>query len=153
MSIQMERHISTQHALLDDYPWIEMSPKIETRVLQARPDDHMIMIQTRAHPGAISMLHRHLGPVFGLTQKGAWGHHPSEFPFRPGSYICEPLHELHRFHNGPDISETFFVYHGDVEIMDDSGKEVLGRSNAATLLAHYFQQCESRGLPRPNVLK
>ena len=152
MNTQLERHISTKHVLLEDYPWIVMTPGIESRVVQARPAEEMIVIQTRAHPGATSALHRHLGPVFGLTQQGAWGHHPTVFPFRPGSYICEPLNELHRFHNGPGISEMFFVYHGDVEIMDDSGCDVLARSNAATALAHYLQQCESLGLPRPNVL-
>lgn len=152
MNNPMELHISTRHVLLDDYPWVEMSPGLDTRVLQARPAEQMIMMQTRAHPGAVSALHRHLGPVFGLTQQGAWGHHPSDFPFKPGSYICEPLNELHRFHNGPDISEIFFVYHGDVEIMDERGREVLGRSNAATALARYLQQCEQLGLPRPNVL-
>lgn len=145
--------INTYHADTRDYPWVTMADGVENRLLQARIDENILVLMVRAHPGASSVLHRHLGPVFGLTLKGAWGHRPEQFPFLPGHYICEPVNEVHRFHNGPGVSEIFFVYHGDVEVLDESGTEVLARGNAATSLQHYLQQCEEQGFARPNVLK
>ena len=59
---------------------------------------------------------------------------------------------MHRFYNGPEITEAIYVSYGETEYYDEEGREVISRSNAAASLARYFQLCEEQGLPRPNIL-
>lgn len=144
--------ISTLCSNFDDVPWVEASPGMESKVVHARPADRLMVIQLRAQPGVRSGLHRHLGLTLGITSKGAWSHHPREFPYKVNSYICEAVNELHRFQNGPGVSEVYFVNIGDVEFFDDEGREMIGRYTAADQLKGYMAKCEELGLPRPNVL-
>lgn len=144
--------VSTLHAKFDDYPWITFTPGLEVRLVHARPSQNLTVVQLRAQPGARSGLHRHLAPTFGFTTKGAWSHDPHDFAYQPNSYVCEP-NELHRFHNGPAVSEAYYINTGDSEQFDDEGREVISRRNAAQYLQNYLQQCEEAGLPRPNILR
>ena len=145
--------ITTLHKKFDDHPWVSVykGSGTESRLLHARPEQKMTVVQFRACPGARTGLHRHLGPVLGITTKGAWSHHPEEFPYQADSYVCEPT-ELHRFHNGPDLTEVFYINLGDTEWYDEEGREVIGRTNASIVVERYLQGCEEMGLPRPNVL-
>jgi 2,4'-dihydroxyacetophenone dioxygenase len=121
--------VNTLHAEFEDFPWVVSADRMEMRVVHARKREKMMVVQFRAYPGARSGLHRHLGPVLGLTTKGAWSHDPKAFLYKPNSYICEP-NELHRFYNGPDITEAFYITHGDTEWFDDEGREVINRTRA-----------------------
>jgi 2,4'-dihydroxyacetophenone dioxygenase len=145
--------VSTAHAQFDNYPWIEFLPGQELKVVQARLADNLTVIQFRAQPGVRSGLHRHMGFVFGVTTKGAWSHDPDDFAYHPNSYVCEPLGELHRFYNGPQVTEACYISIGDTEYFDDEGREVVGRSDPAKLVTEYLAKCEERRLPRPNVLR
>jgi quercetin dioxygenase-like cupin family protein len=144
--------ISTLHTRYADFPWVPAEPGMEVRVIQVRPSDSLISIQFRAQPGARTGLHRHQGLVFGITTKGAWGHDPAKFPYLPGSYVCEPIGELHRFHNGPDISEVYYISIGYQENIDEVTGEPISRSNPAASLERYLARCEELGFARPNVL-
>ena len=144
--------IHTAHAIVDDLPWVPSRPGMEIRYIHCSASRRMSAVQIRAQPGATTGLHRHLGPVLGYTTKGAWSHDPRDYIYRPNSYICEP-NELHRFFNGPQVTEAIYISFGDTEFVDDEGREVVLRANAAAGLARYFQLCEEKGLPRPNVLQ
>jgi len=146
--------ISTQHADLEDFPWIPMGAKgMEVRMLQVRPEDKLMVTHFRAAPGTRSTPHLHHGPTLGFTTKGAWGHHPTDFQYRPNSYISEPLREMHQFFNGPDTSEVYFVTLGDIEYFDDDAREVIMRIDPEMRLAQYYQKCEELGFKRPNVMR
>ncbi len=145
--------VSTLHADFDDYPWIQADPGMEIKLVHARLQDNLTVIQFRAQPGARTGLHRHTGLVVGLTTKGAWSHDPHNFPYLPNSYVCEPLGELHRFHNGPEISEAYYLSLGDAEYFDDTGRELLYRTNVPQFVEFYMNKCEEIGKPRPNVFR
>jgi quercetin dioxygenase-like cupin family protein len=135
----------------DDIPWVK-GPGWERRILQARVKDNILVTQDRFHPGFSYGLHRHLAPVLGYTLKGAWSHESSNFPYTPGSYIYEQTGNLHRFYNGPEISEVIYVQFGDVENIGPDGETVISRNCVASDLAAYFQRCEEQGIARPNIL-
>lgn len=144
--------VSTLHSSFDDHPWVEFNKGQEIKVVHVRPSENLIAMQLRAQPFVIGTPHKHVGFTFGFTTRGAWSHNPKTFPYKPNSYVCEPINELHRYCNGPEISETYFINIGEQQYYDDEGREVIRRSTPETLLAKYFQKCEEAGLPRPNVL-
>lgn len=141
----------TLHLATEDLPWAPLAEGMETRIIHARLEEGYLATQVRAHPGVVSQLHRHGTPVIGYTTKGAWGH-DRRFEYRPGTYIFETPGVLHRFLNGPNVSEVFFNSHGDIEMVDPETKEVVSTLTPADRVAAYFSMCEELDLPRPNVL-
>jgi quercetin dioxygenase-like cupin family protein len=143
--------IVTLHLHSQDVPWVAFTGGTDVRVLHARPDDDFIVTQIMAPPGAESELHRHLGPVFGWTNSGRWGH-DKNYEYRPGTYIFETPNVIHRFHGGDEPTDAVFVSYGMLERLDPDTLEVYKRLGPTEILAGYFQACEEQGLPRPNVL-
>jgi hypothetical protein len=52
-----------------------------------------------------------------LGLHGSWGH-DQEHRYRPGTYIFETPTVIHRFVNGPSVTEAVFVSFGDLEFID-----------------------------------
>lgn len=143
--------ITTLAANFDDFPWVELYKGIEIKLIHARPEENLSVVQIRAQPFTSGGWHRHAAHTFGFTTRGLWGHDPKEFHYAPNSYVCEP-NELHRFHNGPGVSEAYYINTGDNIRYDPEGREEVGRSNAADVLRIYLEKCEAAGLPRPNII-
>jgi quercetin dioxygenase-like cupin family protein len=145
--------LRTLHIHRDDVPFVPHSLGLEIRYLQFRPADNISVVELRAQPGASTPLHRHDSPVLGITTLGAWGH-DTEYEYRPGSYIFETPGVVHQFMNGPEVSQAYFISTGSyVEVDPDTREPVDRPSTGGSALDFYFQQCESMGLPRPNVLE
>lgn len=142
----------TLHVDEAQIPWTPAEAGQEQRVLQARPDEGFVVTQSRYQPFYTHGLHRHTGHVFGFTTHGAWGHVEGDYPYKAGVYLYEPAGVVHRFFNGPAVSEATFVIFGAVEALDPDTGRVTGRADAAAILARYHQRCEAAGLPRPNLL-
>lgn len=143
----------TTHVDCDVIPWLAIAPGLEQRVLQVRPDENLIVTQSRYQPHFAHGLHRHLGPIHGFTLAGAWGHEEGVFPYYPGVYLYEPAGVIHRFFNGPEVSQAMFVNFGDIELLDPETREVVRRDNAASQLKRYLENCEAAGLDRPALLR
>lgn len=143
--------LKTMHISCDDVPYVEMEAGLEYRMLQARPCENLAVTQIRAQPYASSQLHRHVAPVLGYTTMGSWGHDRS-FEYGPGSYIYETPGVLHRFLNGPELTEALFISLGDMEYVDPETGEVIQSLSAETMVVAYLEGCEAAGRPRPNVL-
>jgi quercetin dioxygenase-like cupin family protein len=141
------------HVLDEDIPWVPARQGIDQRILHCRPSAGFIVTQSRYQPGAHAGRHRHLGPVFAMTKKGAWGHDPVTFPYVPGTYVYEPAGVIHQFFNGPEVSEATFVLQGDVEFFEDNSDVVKGRETPEALLKRYYERCEQAGAKRPNILE
>ena len=145
--------ISTKHAKFDDFPWVEMFPGMELKICQARPDENFLVNKFRAQPFAKSGLHKHMAPLFGITLYGAWSHHPTDFAYKPDSFITEPVDELHRFHNGPDLTEVIYIMFGGAKDYDEEGREEIGSYTCGDMVTRYLERCEELGLARPNILR
>ncbi|MDE8654528.1 cupin domain-containing protein [Novosphingobium album (ex Liu et al. 2023)] len=149
---QAEAILWTTHVDCADIPWITVAPGLEQRVLQARPDENLIVTQSRYQPHFTHGLHRHLGPIHGYTIAGAWGHEDGRYPYRPGVYLYEPAGVVHRFFNGPAVSQAMFVTFGDIELLDPATRAVIRRDDAAGQARRYLEGCEAAGVARPPIL-
>lgn len=141
----------TLHVATEDLPWVETAPGFEMRVIHGRPEEGFVATQVRAQPDVQQGWHRHTSLGFGYTTRGAWGH-DFNYEYRPGTYIFETPGVVHRFLNGPGITEAFFITHSDTEFIDPETNEVLGRFTLADMVDGYLSRCEQLGLPRPNIL-
>ena len=126
----------------------------QVRLLQARPEDQMWVLQGRMAPGLRADRHRHTGPVLGFTQSGAWRYLEHDFVNRAGSYLYEPagsVHTLSVLEDNEQPTEAYFVMYGEVLYLDDDD-EITYVSNVQTNIDLYYQACESAGLPRPTAI-
>ena len=151
MSVDMDRELlKTLHVHTDDLPFVEFTPGTETRLLQVRPRDRLVVTHIRARPGATSALHRHPSPVYGWTVAGGWGH-DHQYLYKPGTYIFETPGVIHQFVNGPTATEAVFVSTGDLELIDPASRELIGVATPRQILDEYIAKCEAAGVI-PDVL-
>ena len=151
MPNEMDRELlKTLHVHSEDLPFIEFLPGYESRILHVRPSDKLVVTQVRAQPGSMSALHRHPSPVYGWTLDGSWGH-DHEYKYRPGTYIFETPSVIHRFVNGPSVTEAVFVSTGDLEFIDPETREVINVARPQELLDIYVAASEELGY-KPKVL-
>ena len=143
--------LMTLHNHSDDIPWVEFGGGTKVRVLHARPSEDFIVTQIQAAPRSETRLHRHLGPVFGWTNEGRWGHDLT-YEYRPGTYVFEPPGVIHKFHAGNEPVEAVFVSHGVLEYIDPKTLEVTEKLTVEDTLNYYLHACDQQGLARPNVL-
>lgn len=142
----------TLHVDTNDIPWVPSGVEgADQRLVQSRLEEGFVVTQFRAQPGIVSGLHRHRAGVLGYTLKGRWGH-DRRFEYSPGTYIFETPGVLHRFMNGPDVSEVLFINFSVIEMVDPSTKEVIATITPQDTADAYFTKCEELGIPRPNVL-
>ena len=153
MNALAEVLVHTLDAQFNDFPYVNGREGMDMKVVLAREDEELLVVQFRARPHVRSGLHRHPKSVFGFTTRGAWSHEPDNFKYQPDSFICEPINELHRFINGPDVTEGYFISHGGSEYVDEATGEVVSRFGAADALTNYLQKCEAAKIPRPNILR
>jgi 2,4'-dihydroxyacetophenone dioxygenase len=145
------RDFSTLHIHSDEIPWIEFVTGVQVRILHARPSEDFIVTQIKADPGAESGLHRHLGPVFGWTVSGHWGH-DRNFEYRPGTYIFETPGVIHKFIAGSEPVDAVYISHGALEHIDPQTLEATQSISPTDYLEHYLASCEKAGYARPNFL-
>ena len=151
MSPAIQEVIKTLHLNADDVPYVGREES-RYRLLHARPSENLVVTQLWGQPGFRSGLHRHLAPVYGITTVGTWGH-DTTYEYRPGSYIFETPGAPHRFYNGPDETNIYFVSTGILEWLDPETGEVTGMNSITDQVKEYFAACEAAGLPRPNILE
>ena len=120
--------VNTYHVDIEDIPWTQTRPGMEVRRIYSDPERGISVLQMRAQPWVTTPPHRHEGMVLGITTRGAWSHDPKEYVYKPGSFIAEP-NEVHRFFNGPEISEVFFISGPGATIdYDEAGNEVVRKA-------------------------
>lgn len=141
----------TMHLHSCEIPWVDFDGGTSVRILHARPSEDFVVTQVKAAPGSESQLHRHLGPVFGWTDIGRWGHDRT-YEYRPGTYIFETPGVIHKFYAGEQAVEAVFVGYGILEYIDPDSLDVIQSLKPSDVLRHYMEACEKSGVGRPNVL-
>ena len=145
---------ATLHVATDDLPWGTTAPGFETRMIHCNLEEGFSVNQIRVQPGVEQGWHRHEAPIFAYTTAGAWGHN-RKYEYRPGTYVFETPGVVHRFLNGPEVTEAFFIStgHADAQFLDMTSGDVIRTVTQADLLEFYLHACEELGIPRPNVLR
>lgn len=141
----------TLHRHSDEVPFVAFGGGTNVRILHARPSEGFVVTQVKADPGAESKLHRHLGPVFGWTLDGRWGHDHT-YEYRPGTYIFETPGVIHKFYGGDKTIDAIFISHGVLEFIDEDTMEVAASLAPDMIVKQYMEACEKAGVGRPNIL-
>ena len=99
--------------------------------------------------------HYHTGQVFAVTLSGSWYY--LEYPDyvnRTGSYLYEPAHSVHTLKvsdDNEDVTDVWFAIYGANVNVDDNGN-VVGITDAQSVLAAYRGLCEAQGLDHSKVI-
>lgn len=138
----------------DDLPWVGIGEGSYLKVLQVKEREGLWVIRNRFAPGYAVQTHKHTGPVYAFTTKGAWRYKESDFVNRAGSFLYEPAGSVHTLivpDDNTEETDVFFAIWGANLNLDADGN-VESIVDAGGILAAYYMLCEAEGLPKPDVV-
>ena len=132
-----------------DLPFVDVGDGSSLQLLQVDLNVGLWVVRTRFQPGFQVTKHYHTGSVFAVTLAGSWFYKEyPEFVNTAGSYLYEPAHSVHTLMVGDDnteVTDVWFAIYGANVNMDDDGN-VVGITDAQSILARYRALCEAEGL-------
>jgi quercetin dioxygenase-like cupin family protein len=134
-----------------DIPWVDIGNGNKMRLLQVRPTEGLWIVENIFQNGFAVQTHRHTGPVWGYTTRGAWKYAEYDYVNRAGSFLYEPAGSVHTLTCIEDDTQVWFHMYGANLNLDADGN-VESVTDGAGALEAYYLLCEAAGLPRPNVL-
>ncbi len=138
-----------------DLPHVEIGDGSTIQLLQVDLNVGLWVVRTRFNPGYQVTKHYHTGSVFAVTLAGSWFYKEyPEYVNTAGSYLYEPAHSVHTLcvsedNDGP--TDVWFAIYGANVNMDDHGN-VVGITDAQSVLAAYRALCDEQGLDHSNVI-
>ncbi|MCU1394303.1 MAG: Cupin 2 conserved barrel domain protein [Ilumatobacteraceae bacterium] len=139
------------HIGASDLPWVEIGNGNKLRVLQVRPTEGLWIVENIFQSGFAVQKHRHTGPVWGYTTRGAWKYAEYDYVNRAGSFLYEPAGSVHTLTCIEDDTQVWFHMYGANLNLDADGN-IESVADGAGTLAAYYALCEAQGLERPNVI-
>lgn len=136
------------HIGIDDLPFVALPDGTEIQVLHIDLNQNLWILRTNFKPGCQVETHYHTGPVFAVTQQGAWFY--KEYPDyvnKAGSYLFEPAHSIHTLMVAEDAGEdtiVWFAIYGSNVNVDEKG-DVTGIVDAKGVLESYRALCAAAG--------
>jgi 2,4'-dihydroxyacetophenone dioxygenase len=132
-------------------PWVEIGNGNKMRVLQVRPTEGLWIVENIFQNGFAVQPHRHTGPVWGYTTRGAWKYAEYDYVNRAGSFLYEPAGSVHSLMCVEDDTQVWFHMYGANLNLDPDGN-VESVTDGPSTLAAYYMLAEMQGLDRPNVV-
>jgi 2,4'-dihydroxyacetophenone dioxygenase len=139
------------HMGANDLPWVDIGGGNKLRVLQVHPKEGLWIVENIFQAGFSAPVHRHTGPVWGYTTRGAWKYAEYDYVNRAGSFLYEPAGSVHTLTCVEDDTQVWFQMYG-VNLNLDADGNVESVSDGPSTLAAYYALAEMQGLDRPNVL-
>jgi len=142
---------SLMHRDADENPWVEFDKGIKTQFPHIDENSGIFTMHSKAEPGYLGRLHRHVGDVFAVTVSGAWKYLEHPEINKAGSYLYEPDQSFHTFKcldDNTEITEFWAIVQGALEYIDDEGN-LLSTLDAAAARKLYQDACVEQGLPAP----
>ena len=135
----------------EDLPWVDLGDGSILQLLQVDIDQGLWVIRTKFKPGMTVQTHKHTGPVYAYTTRGAWKYKEYEYVNRAGSFLFEPAGSVHTLQCVEDDTHVWFQMYGSNLNLDADGNIESVFDGAGTLEA-YLMLAEAEGYDRPNVL-
>ena len=139
------------HLGAQDLPFVEMGGGNLLKVIMVDEGQGLWIVENVFQAGFAVQPHKHTGPVYGYTTKGAWKYKEYDYVNRAGSFLFEPAGSEHTLTCIEDDTQVWFQMYGSNLNLDDDGNIASVSDGAGTLKA-YYALCEAQGLPRPNVV-
>ena len=139
------------HVGADDLPFALLPDGSKLKVLQVREKEGLWIIQTIFQAGYEVQTHKHTGPVYAYTTRGAWRYKEYEYVNRAGSFLYEPAGSIHTLQCIEDETDVWFHMYGSNLNLDADGNIESVFDGPGTLEA-YYMLAEAEGFDRPDVL-
>jgi len=139
------------HVGADELPWVDIGDGSKLKVIQVKEAEGLWIVENIFQAGYEVQRHRHTGPVYAYTTRGAWRYKEYDYVNRAGSFLYEPANSVHTLQCVEDDTHVWFQMYGANLNLDAEGNVESVFDGAGTLAA-YYMLCEAQGLPRPNVL-
>lgn len=155
MSLTTSPSISTPpdatHRGADELPFVDIGGGNKLKVIQVDVAEGLWIVENIFQAGFAVQTHRHTGPVYGYTTRGAWKYAEYDYVNRAGSFLFEPAGSVHTLQCIEDDTHVWFQMYGvNLNLAADGSVESV--ADGPTSLANYYARCEEQGFPRPNVL-
>ncbi len=139
------------HIGRDDLPFVEIGEGNKLKVLQVKHGEALWIVENIFQNGYEVQTHKHTGPVWGFTMRGAWKYKEYDYVNRAGSYLYEPTGSVHTLQCIEDSTQVWFHMTGSNLNLDGNG-EITSVADGPTTLMAYYALCEAQGFSRPNVI-
>lgn len=134
-----------------DLPFVEIGGGNKLKVIQVDAGEGLWIVENIFQKGYAVQTHRHTGPVFGYTTRGAWKYREYEYVNRAGSFLYEPAGSTHTLECLEDDTHVWFQMYG-ANLNLDAGGNVESVYDGPGTLAVYLALAEAEGFARPKVL-
>jgi 2,4'-dihydroxyacetophenone dioxygenase len=139
------------HRGADDLPFVEIGDGNKLKVIQVDVGLGLWIVENIFQAGYEVQTHKHTGPVYAYTTRGAWRYKEYEYVNRAGSFLFEPAGSVHTLQCVEDDTHVWFQMYGSNLNLDADGNIESVFDGAGTLEA-YLMLAEAEGYDRPNVL-
>ena len=139
------------HRSEEDLPWADIGGGSKMRIGYISESQGVWIVQNIFQRGFEAQTHRHTGPVWGFTIRGAWKYKEYDYVNRSGSLLFEPAGSVHTLECVEDDTLAWFHMTGSNLNLDADGR-IESATDGAGSLAGYYELCEAQGLPRPQVM-
>ena len=139
------------HVASDALPFVDIGNGNKLKVLQVKAGEGLWIVENIFQEGWEVQTHRHTGPVWGYTTRGAWKYKEYDYVNRAGSFLYEPAGSVHTLQCIEDDTHVWFHMYGCNINLDENG-EVASVVDGSITLQAYLALCEAQGFGRPDVL-
>jgi len=147
------------HSASDALPWADNwagDPGIKLKLLMADIEGGRYAVRMQFDPGLKVATHKHSGEIHAFTLAGEWAYieYPGSPPNRAGSYLFEPpgsTHTLKVADNVDGPTDVLFIMYGAMLHLGPGG-EIVGVTDAESVLREYPQLLRAQGKPLPSVI-
>src|SRR5579875_1346998 len=109
------------HRGADELPFVDIGDGSKLKVLQVDVGEGLWIVENIFRAGYTVPKHRHTGPVYAYTTRGAWHYKEYEFVNRAGSFLYEPAGSVHTLESLADDTHVWFQMYGVNLNLDPDG--------------------------------
>ena len=139
------------HRGAEDLPFVEIGDGNKLKVIQVDPGLGLWIVENIFQAGYEVPTHKHTGPVYAYTTRGAWKYKEYGYVNRAGSFLFEPAGSTHTLQCIEDDTHVWFQMYGSNLNLDADGNVESVFDGAGTLEV-YLLLAEAEGYDRPNVI-
>jgi len=139
------------HRGADELPFVDIGEGSKLKVIQVDVGEGLWIVENIFQAGYVVQKHRHTGPVYAYTTRGAWKYQEYDYVNRAGSFLYEPAGSEHTLECIEDDTHVWFQMYGANLNLDAAG-EIESVFDGPGALEAYYALAEAEGHPRPAVL-
>ena len=131
------------HIGADELPFVEISGGNKLKVIQVDIGAGLWIVENIFNANYVVQTHRHTGPVYAFTTRGAWKYQEYEDVNRAGSFLYEPAGSVHTLECVEDDTHVWFQMYGANLNLDGDGN-VTSVTDAHSVLDRYRALCREQ---------